>query len=239
MAVVVQLYGVISIAPVDIGEKPGLSGGFNGSFDTQRGNTDSDNYAAGLKISYDNNRSYLMWGELSFAYGEASGTKNANKTYAHLRYIHVLEKKLDSELFVQSQSNEFTRVDKRVLGGGGLRLHMVRDMWGDFYIGLGAFYEYITYTTNTDADEKNIRANAYVAYKKDLNKYAKFSYILYYQPRLRDSADYIISNAAELQILIYKKIFVNFKISYNKDSQPAVGVKQVDVSQRTSFTYKF
>jgi len=239
MLSVVNIYALVSISPVDIGDKPGFSGGVNGSFDTKRGNTESDNYSAGLKLSYDDNKSYLMWGEFSFTYGEASGAKNANQSYTHIRYIRRIKKSIEWEAFIQSQSNEFTKVDERLLCGAGLRLHINKEAWGNFYYGLGAFYEYITYTTTIDKDEKSIRGNTYIAYKKDLTKDSKFSYVFYYQPLIKDFNDYIISNAVELKILIYKKLYVNFSVTYNKDSKPAIGVKQIDISQHTSFIYKF
>ncbi|WP_457744662.1 DUF481 domain-containing protein [Sulfurimonas sp.] len=236
---IVNLYAIVSISPVDIGENPGFTGGVNGSFDTRRGNTESDNYTAGLKVSYDNNISYLMWGEFSFSYGEASGVKNTNNSYTHIRYIRRIKKSLEWEAFVQSQSNEFTNVDERLLAGGGLRVHINSARLGSLYFGLGFFYEYITYTTKIDTDEENIRGNTYIAYKKDITKDAKFSYVIYYQPLIKNFSDYVISNAAELNILIYKKLYVNFNLTYNKDSKPAIGIKQVDISQKTSFIYKF
>ena len=81
---VINLYALVSIAPVEIGDKPGFTGATNGSFTTKRGNTDSDNYTAGIKFSYDNNKSYVVWSEFSFTYGEASGVKNTNKTFVLL-----------------------------------------------------------------------------------------------------------------------------------------------------------
>ena len=236
---VVQLCALVSISPVEIGDNPGFSGIVNGAFDTKRGNTDSDNYTAGMKLSYDNNQSYLMWGELNFTYGEANNVKNANKTYSHIRYIHKLEKNLDWEAFVQSQSNEFTKVDERFLTGAGIRIHLDKEYYGDLYFGLGMFYEYINYSTDIDERENNARANIYLAYKKEFTKDSQLSYVAYYQPKFGDISDYIITNALELKILIYEKLYISFTVSYNKDSKPAIDVKKIDFSQRTAFIYKF
>jgi len=63
--------------------------------------------------------------------------------------------------------------------------------------------------------------------------------VAYYQPKVGDINDYVISNALELKILIYEKLYISFLISYNKDAKPAQGVKRVDFSQATSFIYKF
>lgn len=236
---VLNVYALVSISPVEIGDNPGFSGVLKGAFDTKRGNTDSDNYTGGVKLSYDNNQSYLMWGEFNFTYGEASGVKNANNTFTHLRYIHTIEHNWDWEAFVQSQGNEFTMVDERFLTGAGLRLHLNKERYGNLYFGFGGFYEYINYTTSVDERENNLRSNAYIAYKKEFTKDSKFSYVAYYQPKFTDISDYIISNAVELTVLIYEKLYINFTINYNKDAKPAIGVKRVDFSQHTGFIYKF
>lgn len=234
-----NLYALVSISPVEIGDNPGFTGVVNGSFDTKRGNTESQNYAAGIKLSYDNNQSYLMWGEFSFSYGEASGKRNANQTYTHLRYIHTIRENLDWEAFVQSQGNEFTKVDERFLSGGGVRIHLNQELYGNLYFGVGGFYEYISYTTEVDERENNIRSNFYLAYKKEFSKDSKFSYVAYYQPKLSNIEDYIVLHAVELTILIYEKLYINFTVGYKNDSIPAKGVKREDFSQRTAFIYKF
>jgi len=236
---VLNLYALVSISPVEIGDNPGFTGLLKGSFDTKRGNTDSDNYTGGVKLSYDNNQTYLMWGEFNFSYAEVSGVKNANNTFTHLRYIHIIKPELDWEAFVQSQGNEFTMIDERFLSGGGVRFHLDKERYGNLYFGFGGFYEYISYTTIVDKRENNLRSNIYIAYKKEFTKDSKFSYVAYYQPKFTDVADYVVSTAVELTVLIYEKLYINFTVNYNKDSKPAIGVKQVDFSQHTGFIYKF
>ncbi len=239
MIIVGNLYGVVSISPVEIGDNPGFKGEVDGALDTKRGNTDSDSYTASMKLTYDNNVSYVVWSELSFTYGEASGVKNANKTFAHIRYIHKLKKNLDWEAFVQSQSNEFTKVDERLLGGGDLRIHVHSNRLGTLYFGVGGFFEYITYTTSIDPNENNVRASIYGAYKKAFTQETELSYLLYYQPKMTNFNDYILLNILELKVLVYKQLFIHFNINYREDSRPAIGVKSLDISQTTSFSYTF
>jgi hypothetical protein len=237
----VSLEAVITISPVNIGEKPGFSGSLKGSFETKRGNSDVDNYAAGIRGQYDNNTTYVLWADFTFSYGKASGETNTNKTYSHIRYIHTMEiqKEFNYELFAQSEMNEFTMVKKRFLSGGGLRYHMQDDVYGNLYFGLGAFYEHIAYTTQIDPNEANLRVNSYIAYTKRFNKESKLSYVGYYQPNINKSIDYILSNGLEVEVLVYKKLYLNFVLYYDIDTQPAIGVKKEDISQKTSFIYKF
>jgi len=233
-------YAIITIAPVDIGEKPGVSGMLKGSFETKRGNTDLDNYSAGFRVQYDDNNSYVLWSDFVFSYGMTSGVKNTNKTYAHLRYIHSLyEKSINWETFVQSETNEFTKVKHRFLGGGGLRFQNQEHSWGKLHSGVGAFYEDIAYTTNVDPSEQNLRINTYLAWTKYFTKESSISYVFYYQPKADEFSDYITSHGVELTVYVYKQLYVNFVFYYDYDSVPAIGVKKEDVTQKTSFIYKF
>lgn len=237
---IVSAQAVIYIAPVDIGGDPGFSGSVKGAFVTKRGNTDSDEYSAGCRLQYDNNSSYVVWTDLAFSYAKASGTTNTNKTYMHVRYIHALQKRdLNWEAFIQSQTDKFTKIQKRFLGGLGLRYHSNIQRYGNIYFGFGGFAEHIDYTTAVDPSEENIRINLYVAYKKDFSKRVNISYLGYYQPNTELFSDYIVSNSAQLRVQIYEQLSINFEITYNQDSKPAVGVENYDFSQKTSFIYEF
>jgi len=237
---ITNVYAIITISPVDIGANPGTSGMIKGSFETKRGNTDVDNYSAGLRVQYDNNSSYVLWSDFTFSYGMSSGTRNTNKTYAHIRYIHTLyDKSIDWEAFGQSETNEFTKVKHRFLGGGGLRFQNIERKWGQFHAGIGAFYEDIAYTTTLDPREENLRINSYLAYTLNFTKESSLSYVFYYQPKADEFSDYITSHGVEMTIYVYKQLYIDFVFYYDYDSAPAIGVKKEDVTQKTSFIYKF
>ena len=224
---------------MEIGKKPGISGTIKGALQTKRGNTDKDEYSLGIKVQYDNNTSYLIFSDLIGVYGEASGERNTNKTYFHTRFIHKFVTTLDYELFLQSETNEFTSVDKRRLAGGGLRYHFIHADYGDLFLGLGAYWEQIHYTTTADPSEKNARINSYIAYVKDITEGIKFTYVGYYQPKVDTPKDYITSNAIELKVALYKKFNLKVTIYYDVDSMPAIGREEVDFTQETSFSYEF
>lgn len=237
---IAPVFAIITIAPVDVGKKEGFSGILKGSFETKRGNSDVDNYSAGLRARYDT-KEYALWSDFIFSYGKASGELNTNKTYAHIRYIHTIEdiKPLNYELFIQSETNDFTKVKNKFLLGGGLRYHYDMQEYGNIYLGLGGFGEDIRYLTPIDPSETNFRINSYASYTKELGKRSKLSYVLYYQPNVKEFNDYILSNGLELTILIYEQLYIDFVFYYDVDSKPAVGVEDTDISQKTSFIFKF
>jgi putative salt-induced outer membrane protein YdiY len=236
-----SLFAVVTVAPVDIGQRPGISGQVNASFLTQRGNTESDTYSGGTKIQYDDNTSYVTWAEFSFNYAQASGVKNASDTYAHLRYIHKFNdvRNVNWETFAQSETNQFTNITERFLTGGGLRFNIHDDEVGKIYLGTGVFYEHIDYATSADPTENALRGNFYLAYKKVFSKDSTLSYTMYYQPRANDIHDYLLMHNLELQVNVYLKLYLSLKLQYLEDTRPAVGIKSEDFTQTTSLVYKF
>lgn len=236
-----SVYGVVSVAPVEIGKTPGVSGVVEASVENTRGNTDKDEYKGGFKVQYDDNSSYVTWAEASMNYAEVEGVKNTNKAYVHLRYIHTFYEKKDVnyELFGQIQTNEFTKIKNRSLAGGGYRFYLIHKSMGKLFAGMGAFYEHLRYTTQIDPHENNIRANLYLSYTNQLGEDSTISYVGYYQPKFGDISDYIVTNTLELQVHVYKKFFIAFKLNYDYDAKPAVSVEKKDFTQTTSLVYKF
>lgn len=239
----VPLLAVVVIKPREVGEKPGVSGDVSGAFETKRGNTEKDNYSAALQLQYDSNTSYVVWGVLRGEYGEANGVKDTNNLFSHLRYIHnVLGSNVAVELFGQLEEDEFKSIKDRVLGGGGLRwkvLNKGKDEWGGLFIGLGAYYEYIGYSTPIDPLERNGRLNSYLAYTFPFNSKGLFAAVAYYQPKIDEIGDYYVSTSAQLDVHVYEQLFIGLRVEYIHDSMPAVGIKKDDVVQRTVFQFRF
>lgn len=238
-----QLFALISIVPVEIGQKPGLSGKLQAGLDTKRGNTHTDNYNASTRINYDNNSSFVLWGELSGEYGEANDIENTNNIYSHIRLIHTIgSSNTRAEVFLQTEEDKFRAISARRVAGSGLRFKVLDILEGSKgYYGLGAMYEYIQYVNPlVDPKENNIRLNTYLTYTLKLNDNSNFAYTFYYQPSTDDFNDHVISNKLELKLRVYEKLFLKFNISYNVDSKPPVGVKEdYDFRQSTTFVFDF
>ncbi len=236
-----NLFALISIVPVEMGEKPGISGQAGASFSTKRGNSDTDSYKAAGRITYDNNESFVTWAQISGEYGEANGVKNVQKVYGHFRFIRNLPDPYRvGELFLQTQEDEFKSIQRRRLLGAGYRVRLLREWFPlKFFFGLGALYEYIGYTTDVDPSENNVRMNTYLALTYPFSDEVRASLTSYYQPKLDDFEDFVTANKFEFRFHIVESLFLNFRISYDYDSQPAVGVKKYDFYQDTAFLYEF
>ena len=228
---------------MEIGEKAGLSGNLEAGLETKRGNTDKDNYKASVRITYDEATDYVVWGELSGEYGKSNDVKDTDKAFSHVRYIHALtdDENLRYELFAQLESDEFRQISSRVLGGAGLRYKIFNSKEkGKGYVGLGGFRESIRYKNSLiNPSENNTRLNSYLAYAITFPNKSIFTCGLYYQPKIDEFSDYIISTQLELQLHIFQSLFLKLNASWDEDSKPPVGVEKSDFTQRVTFIFNF
>lgn len=238
-----SLFGVVSIAPVDIGSKVGFSGNISGLLSSKSGNTEKNEYALGLRLQYDHGSDYLAWGTFTYNYGESKGSANEDKTYGHIRYIHALTdtKEFTSELFVQSEQDRFKDIKERSLAGAGVRWRFFNsDTWGKGYTGGGAFIEKIGYTDpSISAKEENNRFNLYLAYKKSFMHTSSLNYLGYYQPKIDDASDFVSTQTLELIVPIYGNLGLNMSAKYTFDSRPPIGIKKNDSAYTTSLQWEF
>jgi putative salt-induced outer membrane protein YdiY len=237
-----SLSALVSIAPVDIGSAPGFSGTLGGEMGSKSGNTNTDGYAFGTRLQYDEGINYLTWGTFTYNYGKSNGMKNEDKLYTHIRAIHSLfDNNWCSEFFLQSEQDKFKSINNRSLAGSGVRWRVFNtDMMGKGYAGVGIFEEKIFYTqSDINPIETNTRLNSYLAYTKNFTEFSKVSYIGYFQPKFGDISDYITSQNVELIIPIYQKLNLLLTALYLYDSAPAIGIKKEDIQYKTSFTWKF
>ena len=236
------LHAIVAIKPRVVGDKPGFSGSITASFDTKRGNTETDNYKGAVKVLYDNNISHLIWGMLSYEYGEANSVKNTNKIFSHLRYIGLTTiKNFNKEAYIQASDDEFKGIKNRLLAGGGMRYKIFgNDYYGRTYVGMSAYIEHIIYGNDAiDPTENNVRGNFNLAYQLPLNEDSEFNALAYYQPRVDAPSDFYSSATIGFQLHVYLSLFLNFKITHEYDSEPAIGVLKEDIASSTEFVFKF
>lgn len=237
-----SVLALVSIAPVDIGSKPGLSGSISTSISSKRGNTVKDEYSFGGRIQYDEAIDYLIWGTLTYNYGESFGVKNEDKLYGHLRGMHNTRvDDLNSEIFLQSEQDTLRDIKGRSVVGANLRWRFLNSTeWGKSYLGVGALKEEISYSHSLDnPHENNSRINIYAAYTKKISATSKITYIGYYQPKFKDSKDYVASQTFELIIPIYGSLHLNTSAKYLKDTTPPLSVKKEDTAISTALLWEF
>lgn len=235
-----SLFALVTISPVDVGTHPGLFNQIAISLETKRGNSEKDNYKGSWRATYDSNASYVTWLEFSGEYGKSNNQKDTNKLFSHLRHIHKTPlENLNVEFFAQLQDDEFKLIKNRTLAGAGVRYKITPLFLNDkVYLGLGGMNERISYSSQ-DPRENNTRVSSYLSYTLNFSDTSQLSYMLYYQPLVEDFSDYVNLHVAELKLRIAKKLFLQFSLSYEIDSTPAIDVKKHDFTQNTAFVFEF
>ena len=239
----VQLHALITIAPVEFGQKPGLSLKAALSLITKRGNSDIDLYKVASRLKYDNNASYVTWLQLQGEYAKSQGIKSVQRLYAHFRYIHTIYDRYHVyELALQTEEDAFRLIRYRRLVAAGYRHRFgVRGKHLKLYAGIGGLYESIRYLDSTlNPQESNFRLNSYLSLVYDRQKRIRTSFIGYYQPRVDDISDFALVNKLELKFKVHKRISLNLSLRYSYDAKPAVGVEsRYDFSEDTTLVYEF
>ena len=236
-----SLSAVVYVSPNEVGLRPGISGNVQVAVNNQRGNTNKDEYDISMRLSYDNNRSYVTWVDFSYSYGQVDGVTNEDKAYLHYRFIHTIyDSDWNWELFAQNQGDDFRKIQRRLLGGGGLRWRFLQsEAFGRIYVGSGVYYEFLNYTTVVDPKEYNTRMNLYSAYTKKFGKDARISLGSYYQPKVSDWGDHYVYNGVSLLYYVYGSIYLKVSLNYSYDTKPAIGVEKQDMQQISSIGWKF
>ena len=199
------------------------------------GNSDKINTAADVGMQWHQDpHQLLLW--LGYDYGSSQKQRNANRGFAHLRYRYHFTPRYAAEEFGQWQKDEFARLNRRILLGGGVRIS-----WRGQHLGIGAFHErerlQPTNTDRTDLSHTLWRGNLYLALQHRFN-HATASDTLYYQPAFNGAGnDYRLLNEASLKLPLGDNLSLKLSLETRQESRPPSGVKRTDISYSTSFSY--
>lgn len=236
------LFGIIDIASVDFGEKEkGFSGSLYGSFQKKRGNTDKDEAEYGGRIQYDTNKT-ITWMQGKVENDKAGSITTEDSAFLHLRHIRQLyTPSWASEYYIQLKQDAFKNLRKRTLFGVGLRYKIADSaQYGKLFFGLSLMDEKIRYVDDSmDPDEHNYRGSSYLSYKAKISDSLDFSLLGYYQPKLDEGSDYLISSMAEMTIHLTRVFDLSYLLELDYDTRPAHNVVGTDTRQKLSFVYRF
>ena len=215
----------------DVGRTSQLGLSYSGA----GGNSDYSSGSINL-TSLQNDIYSFSLNKLSYNYGVSSGKKNINNMLYHYRYGMKVSEFYQNELYVQYQSDEFSKLEYRYLLGVGSAF-IIDD--GDFETrnGFGVFYEY-------SKEDSYIlpawRFNLYSSIKINFaDEKTFFSNIVYYQPKVVDLSDSKVLNVLSVGTALFGDYLVKLSLKYGYDSSPAIGVESVDVTYKTSILFDF
>ncbi len=244
------LFMCVPVAPASILNIEGMRKGFDqaegwsGSFKMDlggsSGNTDKFNAALGVLAQHRRDGAVNL---ITFSgdYAETSGSRDTNKQTVHLRHTQDWKDQIAWEAFTQWQRNEFTKLTRRALIGGGLRWDLMqrdrKESGARLYLGTGAFAENQSY--RAESDRNTIRANLYLSAVMPVFADSSLSGTLYFQPAFDDPGDHRATAALGFSVPMSESLSLELSLNVTHDSRPAVGVEKTDIEYLTGIRWSF
>ncbi len=221
-------------------DEPGWSGSLRLDVGGSSGNSEKFNGALGL-LAQHRRANAVNLATFSYDYGETSGTRNTDKQALHLRHTQDLRERLDWEAFAQWQRNDFTRLSRRVLLGGGLRWDLLepaqKEQGGRLYLGTGFFAE--TESIRGQRNENTVRANLYLSAVRPVFADSSLSGTVYFQPSLEDPGDHRAVGTMAFSVPMSENLALEVSMNFAYDSNPPASVKRTDVEYLTGIRWSF
>lgn len=171
-----------------------------------------------------------------YKYGEANNVKNTDSGYGHLRFTHF-RKHFGIENYLQIQFNEFTRLNRRLVYGAGLRFQLLNSQKIDAYLGFGGFYE--SEKLDETENQEATRGNGYLSIIHNFDDVLKTTLIFYYQPNFEDFEDFRLQAVLGFEFELYKNIGTTLEIKSFHDSLPPPEIEKTDVTYLMGFSVKY
>jgi len=224
------------------GTQQGLSGLLNLSFSGASGNSDKSAVTSKAQLVWQQQQAHTLL-LASYHYGASNRVRDTNKTFVHLRHVIKRNDTWSEEGFVQAERNEFTRMSLRALVGGGLRQTLYSSPEGQIHLGGGAFYSSEKFEEDPSysdgGTEKLWRANIYLALGYSLNETVKLESTSYYQPSLKNSADYRLLEQAAASFSINDSLSLRLTLDIAHDNEPPQTIDKTDINYLTGIEYRF
>jgi hypothetical protein len=205
------------------------SGGIDGS----KGTTDRRNVNIDLRIDYNSD----LWKRFVIASG-AYRTKNnesfVDKRFYHLRAMRNIKGAMSVEGFYQRSEDPYRLLKQRSLVGLGVRI-APQSYWR-----LGASLMHETQSSTTREEEKALRANLYLHFRRGIAENIDILTTAYLQPRLDGSiSDHLATLQSSLQFTVNEWFLINVSIEYDHDETPPEGASRDELSWGTNFSLRF
>jgi putative salt-induced outer membrane protein YdiY len=237
LLVATPAHAIVNIESMRVSVDEGFSGDMELNGSLLSGNTRQSRLALGTRLNWkrDATLDFLV---LRYDIGESAGVRDINKAFLHGRHVVTLSPRWAWEAFAQVEQNEFRRLARRGLLGGGARRTLFRDADRTaVYLGMGGFTS--TETLSDDGTENLARANMYFVVKHALSDTARISSTTYYQPAFNDAGDYRMLESAALAVAITDRLDLTLSLDVSHDSLPPAGVQATDTTLATGISYRF
>lgn len=216
-----------------------LSFSYNGT----RGNSTTDqlNISPTILLLTKKNEFKLFGG---YTLLSQSNNKILNGGFVHLRHNYKLSERIKTFEFYQLQFNEVLLLTKREVFGAGLRFSLADkdSLKSSFSLGMMREFEVLNKTDLLPEDVSETiyyRATSVFSFKFIFSKTIKLDNVLYYQPYLKEFADYRILNDLALSVSLLNHFDIITSLTTRFDSKPPGTLKNFDNFVSLGFNLKF
>jgi hypothetical protein len=178
-------------------------------------------------------------------YKEGNTDVITNKGFLHGRFIFNNGNLFEPEIFAQMEYNDFLLMKERYLVGGGLRINPLSIASDDSVhkfiaeFGIGMMYEYESVTDSIKPITRYIRSTNFMSLRYTLQNNLNFFSVTYFQPHVKDFADFRLLSENRLSISITKYLAFFVSIMYRFDSDPISSLKNYDFEIANGITLTF
>jgi len=216
--------------------------GLNGSLDLGlaliRNTNDILQFNTRINLNYLRKKHLIMLlGDFGFFRANKSALEN--RGFGHLRYNYELDRRFILEAFSQNQYNQIQKIGDRSLWGAGPRMRILENDSARFFVGALYMYEYEEVSDSLESRNRDHRMSAYLSAGYTVKKLFSIDNITYFQPMLRDFADFRI--ASETNFLFHLTTRLSLKISFvlNHDTRPPEEIENTFYRLTNGLKFKF
>lgn len=246
-------------------EEPGWASTIDLSSSLQRGNTERDILGAGARVQYawlhangepetgeseetndeDVQRpTNVVFLTSNYSFTRLNENRFVNNALSHLRFIREHSARFSYEAFGQHQFNEFTRLEQRLLFGGGVRFRVLQAPRAEVFLGTGYMLERETLDLpaalpDARRSEHHRSTNYMTVRYNSEDERLRLVETLYFQTRFDRAQDFRVLSETSFEIRLLRGLALAISLNVTHDSEPPTGVKETDVVLSNSLRYSF
>jgi len=234
---------IVNVEKAIIGpEADGVSHVANVAVNGASGNTEKSSIKADLLSQWKHQKhtEFLM---LRYNYGTSRGKVDSNKSFVHVRHRTDLGRQWAVEALAQVGRDPFSRLSRRTLLGGGLRLTVLEKAGiAAVYLGVGGFYERerlrVTAATS-DTNSSLWRSSNYLVLKRRFNEQLRMNSTTYFQPAFGQLKDYRLLEEMSAYVKVMDNIDLKLSLDFSFDARPPQTVKPTDLRYSSGLEVRF
>jgi len=225
--------------------KNGLSSSAKLDFGVISGNSDFLKLRGGLRSDFTSGK-YYIFGVIDYSRGFQDDELFINKGFVHFRCIRELDRMFQLELFTQIEFDDFIKLRRRSLAGGGLRLTLLsgNDPGGriqpfELTLGTGYMWENEEIDTSPPTETSIFRSTNYISFTWRFDERVYLGAVTYYQVYLKDPGDYRVLVESGFGFDVTSSVTFRLTFGLRFDNEPPAGVRKHDLEINNGITFAF